>query len=279
MDDTVQSEGNADQIEFWNGWMGARWVEQQVFMDRLLEPLGDALLQAAAVGSGQRVLDVGCGCGGTTLAVARAGAQATGIDVSAPMLAHARTRAGGADNPTFIEADAALHPFAGDYDLVLSRFGVMFFNDPVVAFTNLRTALRPGGRLCVLCWRAPQENPWVAVPMAAAQPFLPPTEPLDPRAPGPFAFADSEYVTTILRDAGFADVEVTALDRPLVLGADAEAATEFIARIGPVSRTLADLDEDERRPILDAVAGALAPHAGADGVALGAACWIVTARR
>ncbi len=276
----IEVEGpNADQIEFWNGWMADRWVANQVAMDQLLVPLSEALISAAAVAPGERVLDVGCGCGDTTLALADLGGTVTGVDISEPMLTHARQRVLGRDNPTFLLDDAAARGFEGEFDVLFSRFGVMFFADPVAAFTNLRSALRPDGRVCFLCWQRPDLNSWVAVPMAAVQPLLPESEPVDPRAPGPFAFADPGYVTGILEDAGFLDVRLEALERPMRLGAGPAEAAEFVARIGPVSRAVAELDEEARQNVMATLEQALASHADDAGVALGAACWIVSAQR
>jgi SAM-dependent methyltransferase len=277
MSEIEASGPNEAQIEYWNSSMGERWAENQENLDQLLAPLSEAAISAAMLQEGERVLDVGCGCGATALAMADQGAIATGIDISQPMLAQARSRAEGRSNPEFVLADAALQEFNGDYDLMFSRFGVMFFVEPVAAFANLRTALRSGGRVCFLCWQPADRNPWVSVPMAAALQFLPPSEPMDPKAPGPFAFGDSDYVSDILTQAGFDDVRVTPLEHPLSLGEDATVAAEFITRIGPVSRVLVDLDQSRRDDLMNEVRTALQPHQGDRGVELGAACWIVTA--
>lgn len=277
MNEIEASGPNGAQIEYWNGWMAERWAQNQENLDQLLAPLSEAAISAAALREGERVLDVGCGCGATSLDMADRGAVTTGIDVSAPMLDHARRRAEGRTNPEFVLADAALQAYEGDYDVLFSRFGVMFFVEPIAAFTNLRTALRTGGRVCFVCWQPADRNAWVSVPMAAALQFLPPTEPVDPRAPGPFAFGDTDYVRDILVQAGFDDVEATPLERQLSLGKDATTAAQFVTRIGPVSRVLADMDEARRDDLINEVRATLAPYESADGVALGAACWIVTA--
>ena len=277
MSEIEASGPNEAQIEYWNSWMGERWVQNQEDLDQLLAPLSEAAINATALQEGERVLDVGCGCGTTSLVMADRGAIATGIDVSRPMLEHARTRAEGRSNPEFVLADAALHEFNGDFDLLFSRFGVMFFVEPVAAFANLRSALRSGGRVCFVCWQPADRNPWVSVPMAAVLPFLPPSEPVDPRAPGPFAFGDADYVSDILTQAGFDDVQAAPLERPLSLGQNATIAAEFVTRIGPVSRVLVDLDEARRNELVAEVRTTLSPYERAEGVALGAACWIVTA--
>ena len=277
MSEIEASGPNEAQIEYWNSSMGERWAQNQENLDRLLAPLSEAAINATALAQGERVLDVGCGCGETSLLMADRGAVTTGIDVSQPMLEHARSRVEGRSNLEFVLADAALQSFDGDYDLLFSRFGVMFFVEPVAAFTNLRSALRPGGRVCFVCWQRADQNPWVSVPMAAAMQFLPPSEPEDPRAPGPFAFGDADYVSDILAQAGFDDVQTTPLERQLSLGRDVTTAAEFITRIGPVSRVLVDMDEARRNDLMNEVRASLQPHESDRGVELGAACWIVTA--
>jgi SAM-dependent methyltransferase len=277
MSEIEASGPNEAQVEYWNSAMGEQWAQNQENLDRLLAPLSEAAISAAALQQGERVLDVGCGCGATTLVMADQGAIATGIDVSRPMLGKARSRAEGRSNPEFVLADAALHGFNGDYDVLFSRFGVMFFVQPVAAFANLRSALRSGGRVCFLCWQPADRNPWVSVPMVVARKLLPPADPIDPKAPGPFAFGDAEYVSDILTQAGFNAVQATSLERPLSLGRDATAATEFVTRIGPVSRALVDLDEARRDELMNEIRITLESHTGDHGVELGAACWIVTA--
>ncbi|NIP13202.1 MAG: methyltransferase domain-containing protein [Pseudomonadales bacterium] len=269
---------NADQIEFWNGPTASNWVAAEERMNELLAPITAAVLEAAAVKPNETVLDVGCGCGATSRTMADAGATVLGIDISEPMLARARERAE-SESLTFIEADAQSHPFDTAFDLLFSRFGVMFFADPVAAFANLRAALKADGRLCFVCWRAPAENPWLGVGMAAAQPFLPPAETPDPRAPGPFAFADPDYLNQVLNDAGFEDVAITPHDPQMRLGADLAEAMEFVTRVGPLSNALKELEPDQREAALAAVRKALTPFAGPSSVLLGGACWIATGQR
>ena len=163
---------NSDQIEFWNGSTATNWVAAEERMAELLAPLSRHVIERARVRPGEAVLDIGCGCGGTSLAMAGAGARVLGIDVSGPMLARAREHGRGNDQVEFIEADAASNPFNPEFDLLFSRFGVMFFADPAAAFANLRGGLNPTGRLCFICWQAVSENPWLAAPMAAAPPIL-----------------------------------------------------------------------------------------------------------
>lgn len=273
---------NAQQIEYWNGPTGVKWAALQERLDRFLGAITDAVMPFADPKSGERALDVGCGCGTTTLLLALALAPegaATGVDISVPMLdvAQARAQAQNA-NVTFIEADAAIHAFQPVFDLVFSRFGVMFFVDPTRAFANIRRALAPGGRIAFVCWRQAKDNAWASVPMAAAKDFLPPQEPVDPLAPGPFAFADDKRIQTILRDAGYRDIGIEAFDGHVNMGETlADAAIQALA-VGPLSRAAADLDETVRAKIGQAVAMALEPFQSPIGVTPAAACWFVRAK-
>lgn len=276
------SEDNREQIEYWNGDAGQRWVEAQEWLDATLSPISAALLEKAATGQGERVVDVGCGCGDTSIALAASGADVRGIDISAPMLERAEARArgrSGGGRITFARADAATERFTPDHDLVFSRFGVMFFADPRAAFGNLRSALDADGRLCFACWQAPRVNPWVAVAMQAVRPYLPePEEQPDPRAPGPFAFAEPEYVTAILQHAGFAGIGVESFTTDLHVASDLDGAITFLTRLGPLARVLVELDGAGQQKALAAVRDALSRHETASGVSLGSACWLVTAR-
>jgi ubiquinone/menaquinone biosynthesis C-methylase UbiE len=269
---------NREQIDFWNGPVAEVWVEAQQRLDASLVVLTEGLVRAAAVRPGERILDIGCGCGTTAIELAELGAHVTGIDVSRPMLAHARARASGREDVEFVLGDAATYEFSPDFDLLFSRFGVMFFADPVAAFRNLARAVKPGGRLCFLCWRSAEHNPWISVPARVVQSHLGPSDPVDPRAPGMFAFSDADYVGGILRRAGFRDVAVEALVGSNRLGADLDEAMHFLRRIGPMRRTLETLDARQRESILAAVREALTPYESANGVALTASAWIAKAR-
>ena len=280
MSDIQPAGANAEQIEFWNGKAAAGWVDNQVQMDALLDPLSQFALARAAVQPGERVLDVGCGCGGTSLAMARAGAKVTGVDISAPMLAAARSRAAAEGLAAdFVLEDASTRAFTGDQDVLFSRFGVMFFADPVAAFTNLRTALARGGRMSFVCWQAAKDNAWMAAPAAAIAPLLPPTPPADPRAPGPFAFADRAYLMGILGQAGFAEIQIDPVEANLLMGRTIDEALLFTQRVGPLSRPLAALEGEDKAKAVDALRALLASNAGDDGIRLGARCWVVTGRR
>jgi thioredoxin reductase/SAM-dependent methyltransferase len=279
------SQPNRDQASYWNEQAGPRWVAMQRDLDAQLEPFGLAAARALAVVSGHRVLDVGCGAGATSVMLAERArpGQVVGIDISGPLLARARQRAEAIENLRFEQADAQTFAFSGAaYDAVFSRFGVMFFADPIAAFRNLRTALRPEGRLGFVCWRALRDNPSFVVPLAAALPYLPEAPPApEPGAPGPFAFADEDRVRAILDRAGYADIDIAPHDTDLVLagGGDLEAAVDLAMQIGPLARAASALAEATRARVRDAVRDAFVPHHKPSGVTLPAATWIVTARR
>lgn len=274
---------NKQQIEDWNGALGQRWVEHQEELDRLTRPFGEAALRAANPRPGERVIDVGCGCGDTSIALAKAvGASGSvlGVDVSAPMLALAKQRAAGLNQLEFREADASSADLPRDQDLLFSRFGVMFFAAPVPAFAHLRTALKASGRLAFVCWRAAQDNPWATVPLLAARNVVAnPAPPPDPLAPGPFAFADDARLRAILMEARFLDVKIEPFESPVYLGSSPRSAAEGTARMGPLSRYIREVGEQHLGRIVDAVETALRPRVASDGsVSLTGRTWIVTAK-
>jgi len=270
---------NADQIQFWNGQAGEKWARLQDRTDLMLNNITDALMPFACVREGERVLDIGCGCGSTTFRLAMSAGKtgsAVGIDISTPMLAVAQARAQAMlSDVQFVESDASSHDFQPVFDLVFSRFGVMFFDDPVSAFTNIRRALAPKGRLAFVCWRAFKENDWSFVPFAAAWSFLPEQPPTDPYAPGPFAFAEAERTKSIIEKAGFRNVEIKKLDTTSNMGATVEEAADGALNIGPLSRAANDLPETVRAKIHDAVREALVKFKTPPGITPGAACWLV----
>lgn len=270
---------NQDQIDYWNGPAGERWAEAQESLDKNLLSISAALLSFVAVKSGENVLDVGCGCATTTLAYADAAgghARVVGVDISGPMLSLARKRAG--SRPVqFIQADASAHPFKPEFDVVASRFGVMFFADPASAFDNIRKALKPGGRLRFVCWRAMMDNQWATVPLMAARDLLPAQEPPDPNAPGPFAFADSARLRAILERAGFKNVTAEKLDSVMNMAPTAREAAQFSLGIGPLARASAECDDATKAKIVVRVTEAMKKFETANGVAPPAACWLVGA--
>ncbi|MEM1434253.1 MAG: class I SAM-dependent methyltransferase [Pseudomonadota bacterium] len=270
---------NTEQIDYWSGETGITWVETQDAIDAMMAPITAELLRRIPREPTEQVLDIGCGCGTSTLALAPRVRQITGVDVSPPMLAAARERAAGTDNIEFIEADAAAARFPHPFDRAISRFGVMFFDAPGAAFGHLRSQLRPGGQLQFVCWASPRDNGWLYLAAAAVKPFVPPPDPPpDPKAPGPFAFADPADIQRYLEQAGYGDITIEAYGCDLTLGADLDAAVAFQSRIGPLSRALKLLEEPDRSAALSAVREALTPFAGADGVQLPGQVWFVTAQ-
>lgn len=269
--------GNSKQNEFWNGAAGDTWVRSQERVDAMLTDLSAMVLEKAAPQPGERVIDVGCGCGTTALSLAERGASVWGIDISAPMLARAKERAAGMENIAFAQADAATQELTADHQLIFSRFGVMFFADPVSAFTNLRSGLSDDGRLVFICWQAPSENPWVSLAGRVVQPFLPEREPIDPRAPGPFAFANADYLRGILEQAGFASISIESRTMDLHIGDDLDSAMQAQGEVGPVARVLSELSGDDRAQALAAVRELFASHMTAKGLDLGGAVWLVSA--
>jgi SAM-dependent methyltransferase len=276
------AQANEAQAQRWNSQAGHNWVEQNALLDRLLEPLEQPLVDAVREHGARDVLDVGCGGGATTFAVARSlGRQGrcTGVDLSTPLIELARRRAAEMriENAEFILADAQQQAFPpGGFDAVISRFGVMFFDDPVAAFANLRRAARPDAALACIAWRGTEDNPFMTAAERAAAPLLPEAPPRDPAAPGQFAFADAERVRGLLSAAGWRDVDLQPLDVACALSAgDLET---YATHVGPVSLALPDLEPDHRRAVIEAVRRGFAPYL-TDGVArFTAACWMVRAR-
>jgi SAM-dependent methyltransferase len=272
---------NAAQIDYWNAAAGETWSSMNDQLDRQIAPLGLEAMRHLAPQSGEQVLDIGCGCGQTTVALAervgRAGAV-VGVDISRPMLEVARRRPlpAGAARLAFREADAQSADLgAAAFDAGFSRFGVMFFSDPVAAFINIRAALKPSGRLGFVCWRPYLENPWMRLPMEAAQPLLGPIAPADPTAPGPFAFADPERVRSILSQAGFTSVTIEPYDARIG-GGDIDQTVSLAFRVGPLGRALQEAP-DRRPEVAKAVKAAITPFATPSGVLMPAAVWIVQA--
>lgn len=280
------AEANAEQRAYWNEQAGPIWVAMQERMDAQIGGHGARALAVLNARPGERVLDVGCGCGDTALAIARAvGAtgHVLGIDISGPMLARARERAAaaGAKHADFALADAQTHALpAGAFDALFSRFGVMFFEAPVAAFANLARALRSGGRVVFACWQPPAANPWVAVPLAALAGVvpLPPAPP--PGAPGPFAFGDTERVRGILGEAGLSDIAFRSEELPMAFGGIDEAAA-FLTELGPASRAVREAGGGEalREKAQAAIRAAVAPYARGGRVELASAIWVVSARK
>lgn len=277
--------GNASRAgtAFWGGAIGDIWVRRQEDFDAVLAPVGDAAIVRAAIQSGERVIDVGCGCGTTSLALAeKAGPRGhvLGIDISRPMLARAHERAGQGRSIELVEADAGTFRFpAASYDVLFSRVGVMFFPDPVSAFANMRKALRPRARVALACCRALQENPYLAVPLAAAHRHIAKRPQPAPEEPGMFSFASEERVRRVLTSAGFRSIGLEALDIDLdvATGRGLDAAVETSLELGPTSVLLLGQAPETRALVAASVRDALARHSADESVWLRGAFWIVTA--
>ena len=272
-----KAELAAEQASFWNGPGGQGWLAAYGRIERSLVDINRDVLALAAVQPGERVLDVGCGTGDTTAALAKTAGSVLGVDISEPLVAAAKAK--DIANAAFVVADAATQAFEpGSFDLVFSRFGVMFFADPVAAFANLRRALKPSGRLAFVCWRTPQENPWGLVPLQAARPFLPPMPRPGPEDPGQYSFGDRARVERILKEAGFVASRLEPLDRPIWMGIDVAEVVANADRFGPMARAFAETPPEQAAKARAAIAEAVAPHAGPDGVRMPGACWLVSAR-
>ncbi len=282
---TTSQAFNQEQRARWNGEDGEYWVRQQDRIDATLAPVLEPLLTFAAPLSASTVIDVGCGCGATTVELARAvgpNGRVLALDVSAPMLALAGQRVKQFGNSKCLLGDAAELPMSGlNAELIVSRFGVMFFGDPTAAFTNLRTALLPDGRLRFACWRPIHENPWLYVPLQAVCEHVPPPPKPLPEEPGPFSFSDPARVTRILTSAGFTTPSFTPLDLKIDIAAAGtfDDAVAQATQMGPAKRALAEHPENMRLAAIESVRRALAPFASAAGVHLPAAIWLVAANR
>jgi SAM-dependent methyltransferase len=275
---------NVEEARYWNTAESRHWVEYQHRHDAVLAPLDGNLLAAAGISDRDHVLDVGCGCGATTRAVARAAVagDATGIDLSASMLERARAVAEeeGLTNVSFQQGDAQVHAFDGAaFDVVISRFGVMFFADPTAAFANIAWATRERGRLVFVCWQGFHQNDWILVPASAALTHVPAPALGPPDDPGPFSFADANRVRSILSAAGWHDVDMQEVKEGLPLGDDVDEAVTFILGIRFFRRCFTDVDEATVGRAIDSVRDALVSYETPSGVFLGSAAWLVSGRR
>lgn len=282
---------NADQLAYWNSPAAAAWTREQERLDRSFVPLTAALVEAAGARPGERVVDVGCGCGDLSLILADrvgVGGSVLGLDISRPMLDLARRRdlaraSRSSAQIEWREADAAIASFAPEPDLLASRFGTMFFDDPEVAFRHMRTGMAARGRLAILCWQEPRRNAWAALPMGAiAARYGVPEAPL-PDAPGPFAFADRDRVTAILTAAGWRDVAADPVEAAMLVGlaeggrSALDDALHHVTSIGPVPRLLRERPEISAG-VQDLVREALSPLVEGNAIRLPAACWLYTGR-
>jgi SAM-dependent methyltransferase len=279
---------NKSQIEFWNGDTGRNWVAYDALMEAMLKPIGETVLDVFQFRPHARALDIGCGCGHPTLSLATRigpGGSVTGVDISAPMLSVAReltaTNEHKGASINFLEVDAQVHPFEPEnFEHVFSRFGVMFFEDPIAAFRNIHHALTASGTLAFCCWQSRTVNPFMTVPAQAALELLPPPPEMPPRAPGPFAFAEPDYVDAILSQSGFSNIDITSLSHDLVFGAGLPLSeiVEHLVKIGPIAQMVREAPDALQQGVRERVATALTPFFTENGgINLEGNFWQVTA--
>lgn len=280
MNATYQSDD--EQAKLWNGSAGCAWVDAQEMLDRTLLPLEELLVAEVRASGVTRVLDVGCGTGSTTLAAARVlgtDGGSVGIDISEPMIAAARRRAEQErSSATFIYADAQTHAFGSTrFDLIMSRFGVMFFDDSVRAFANLRSAMSDGGQLRSVVWRTPAENPFMTTAERAAGALLPNLAPRRADAPGQFGLADAQRVQKILEQSGWDDIDIRPIDVSCSL--PEKELGRYGTRFGPVGIALREADPQTRARVAAAVRAAFDPYVQGTEARFTACCWLMCARR
>ena len=283
MTSPLTDDRNAAEAAYWNGPGGERWVSHQRMHDALLAEVTELLIERAAPRDGETVLDIGCGAGTTSIALARQVApdgRVLGVDVSEPLLERARQHAPAGLPVEFALGDATVHPFQpGAADLLFSRFGVMFFADPAQSFAKIRAGLRAGARVVFSCWREPRENPWLMLPLQAAYRHVPRLPEVGPEDPGPFAFASEPRVRGILERAGFGAIILEPVDLSLDLAEShgLDRAVELSAGMGPASRALDGQPAALRVAAVESIRAALAPYQHGNRVPLQGAIWIVTA--
>jgi ubiquinone/menaquinone biosynthesis C-methylase UbiE len=276
---------NADQIAYWNSAVADRWARRQAEIDAMMAPFTDALLGAANLGpqGPWRILDVGCGSGETSILAAQIGHEVTGLDVSTSLLELAKARAlqSGLPSTSFFLGDASRMFIDPPFDLILSRFGVMFFDDPPKAFANLAKMTKPGGRIVFVCWRAPTQNQWVTMPMSALEGLVEAKGANVVDGPGPFSFADPDKVRRILSGAGFGDIRITPFDGEMAMGSPKgiQAAAAYIAEIGPAARAIAELPKEERPKVIARLETIVTPLMRGECLMLQGGVWVVEAVR
>ena len=272
---------SGDQATLWNGAAGRAWVEMQELIDQVLKPFETLLVDAASAWPAGRILDVGCGAGTTTLAIARQSdgrGRCVGVDISEPMLALARHRGEReGTSATFIHADAQTYSFEPtSFDAILSRFGVMFFHDPSQAFANLHRAAATEAHLFFIAWRSAAENPFMTTAERAAAPLLPDLPGREPDKPGQFSFADQNRVHALLEKSGWVEIDIRPLDVECTL--PEKDLVSYLTRLGPVGRVLEETEEPTRTRIIETVRAAFEPYVHGAEVRFTAACWMVRAR-
>lgn len=283
----MTDQPNAGMAEFWNGNGGKNWLSREARLEASLRPFGQQAMAAGAITGGQQILDIGFGCGDSTIEMAnKVGVQGQvhGVDISVAMVAAAESKAAekGVANVSFECADAQTKVFSGNsYDLIFSRFGVMFFDDPIAAFKNIYTSLKPGGRLAFICWAPRDQNAWVGLPLQIVAKHLALPAPPGSDEPGPFSLSEEPRVSGILGAAGFANIVVEPFQTPFVLGGDVDEALSFLMQLSPAGGAInnAEADEETRARITLDMAELLKSHKSDKGVSMNAAALLVTAHK
>jgi ubiquinone/menaquinone biosynthesis C-methylase UbiE len=276
---------NNDMSEYWNGVGGDKWVDLHKKTNEFLLPLGQKAMDVAAIVEGDLALDIGCGCGETSFDMANivsATGHINGLDISRPIITEARVNKKqlGVKNVTFQCGDAQVFELdEGLYDLIYSRLGVMFFDDPVAAFINMRGALDKNGRLVFVCWQPVIENQWISKPLNIISKYIDLPEPTDFNAPGPFSFSEPSKVKDILTKAGFTKIEISAYNCPVNFGDNTVEAAHFLTQMGPAGNAISSAEPSPKilASISSEIEQAIAPYFTTKGIMLGAATWIVTA--
>ncbi|NKB37569.1 MAG: methyltransferase domain-containing protein [Gammaproteobacteria bacterium] len=273
----------SDSQLYWNEEGGSKWVENIDLVETMMVPMSDELLNAIAAKSGEQVLDVGCGGGVTSMKLAQQVGEegkVIGVDVSEPILSVARDRAAGIANIEFEHSDATSAKLGKErFDIITSRFGVMFFDDPVIAFSNMHGSLKPEGRLVFMCWRGIEENPWLGATAKAAFDIVgAPAEKPDPKAPGPFSLGDSVHLQNILQTSGFHSVNLTATDKTMPMGS-LDNALGFLMKMGPVAEAIKEASVEQKELVTSAVSEVLSSFNSNKGLMVPGATWIVTASK
>lgn len=276
-------DSNRVQADFWAA-AGSMWTADRDRFDRQVDHHGRAAIDALAPARGERVIDIGCGAGSTTLAIAEAvgpEGHVHGLDISPTMIEGATAFAAGrgVTNATFTVGDAMVEPFDSDTDALFSRFGVMFFSDATAGFANMLTALRPGGRLGFTCWQSPAVNAWASMPLAIAGEFVDIPFGGDSTAPGPFSLGDLDRLRSVVEDAGFADVAINPRVADATIGADLDDAIDFLFRLIPPVAALEADDPARASQLRTRLGQEMAAWESPDGVKAPSAVWIVTATR
>ena len=274
----MSNSTNIEQEELWNGSFGKGFIRCEDYLHRIIEPFTRVAIDTVNAQPGDHILDVGCGCGSTSISFSQSGAKVRGVDIAERMISQAKEISEGISNVSFHTVDAAIENFKAEYNHIFSHFGVMFFSDPYAAFSNIRSGLIDKGKITFLCWQGLLENEWINSPSEVLQPFFPEDMiPPDPKSPGGFSFADNEYVVDILRSANFSNIEFQSLNTKFDMGKTTEELMSLHLDIGPLSVLLESLSKERGREAIEAVEKSLERRMKKTGLQLSAAAWLVTA--